>query len=60
AGGRWTYVVVLHPGTVHTTSRVELQGDVAAINRGVPLERGAHRVAFQCAGRWTAELPFEY
>ena len=27
---------------------------------GVPMEKGSHTVAFQCAGEWTAEVSFDF
>jgi len=59
-GKRWNYMIVLHPGTVTRTSNVGLKPGMFKTDWGVPMEKGSHTVAFQCAGEWTAETSFDF
>ena len=60
-GQTWKVVVVLHPGKVVGTVRtLEFPPRVQRVDRAVPLIKGRHRVAFQCAGEWTEEVAFDW
>ena len=60
-GQKWNYVVVLHPNkVVRTSSGVGLETGTLKKDWAVPLKKGRHTVAFQCAGDWTADASFEW
>lgn len=60
-GKRWNYVVVLHPDkATRTSTGMGLEPGTLKTDWGVPLEKGRHTVAFQCAGEWTADASFEW
>ena len=59
-GETWNYMIVLHPDTVFRTSNIGLEPGMLKKDWGVPMDRGRHTVAFQCAGEWTAEASFDF
>ena len=60
-GQKWNYVVVLHPDkVVRTSSGMGLEPGTLKTDWAVPLKKGRHTVAFQCAGDWTADASFEW
>ena len=60
-GKTWHHVVVLHPGSVTgTSSSMGMEPGMLKTDWGVPLGKGRHTVAFQCAGEWTAEVSFDW
>ena len=59
-GRTWNYMIVLHRGAVTRTSNFGLEPGMLKRDWGVPMEKGNHTVAFQCAGEWTAETSFDF
>jgi len=60
-GETWKHVVVLHPDSVtRTSSSMGLELGMLKTDWGVPLGKGRHTVAFQCAGEWTADVSFDW
>lgn len=59
-GKTWNHVVVLHPDRITRTSSVGLEPGTLMKNWAVPLGKGRHTVAFQCAGEWTADVSFDW
>lgn len=59
-GGSWKVLVVLHPGTVNHSNSIGLIGTGAMLQAdwGVPLSKGQHTVAFECAGNWSEAVSF--